>query len=220
MENPFVGDATPESRQNKVRFGVRSRTNLKPWWLAWFRSAVSAQDTAFRWVMNRTFWVVAAALCYFDPDISAFCLLTFPAGMAADRIDRRRILKVINLLLAGASGLLTIFTLLHRITPSSFGFRVYPCLRIYHRTGRRPDAELVEEKYWPRSALQWCPVESTGIAGPATAGSDPHWDKRRFRRRPPVFCFSVDGSSVSILRNVRLERDGKPVRLLKELINV
>jgi MFS family permease len=70
-------------------------------------SAVSAQDTALRWVMNglsasSLLLSAISTLTFF-----AFCLLTFPAGMAADRIDRRRILKIINLVLAAASGLLT-----------------------------------------------------------------------------------------------------------------
>ena len=137
-------------------------------------SAVSAQDTALRWVMNGLSASSLLLSAISTLTFLAFCLLTFPAGMAADRIDRRRILKAINLLLAAASGLLTIFTLLHRITPSIilvFAFILACGLATTAPAWTALMPELVEEKYWPAvSALGGAQLNLSGIAGPAIGG--------------------------------------------------
>jgi MFS family permease len=137
-------------------------------------SAVSAQDTALRWIMNGLSASSLLLSAISTLTFLAFCLLTLPAGIAADRIDRRRILKVINVLLAAASGFLTIFALLHRITPSIilvFAFILACGLATTAPAWTALMPEVVEEKYWPAvSALGGVQLNLSGIAGPAVGG--------------------------------------------------
>ena len=61
-------------------------------WLASLASgsAVSAQDTALRWVMHRLLSSSLLLSAISTLTFLACCLLTFPAGLAADRIGRAR----------------------------------------------------------------------------------------------------------------------------------
>jgi MFS family permease len=137
-------------------------------------SAVSAQDTALRWVMNGLSASSLVLSAISTLTFLAFCLLTFPAGMAADRIDRRRMLRIINLLLAAASGLLTMFAVLHRITPSIiliFAFLLACGMATTAPAWTALMPEVVEEKYWPAvSALGGVQLNFSGIVGPAIGG--------------------------------------------------
>lgn len=145
-------------------------------WLASLASgsAVSAQDTALRWAMHRLSPSSLLLSAISTLTFLACCLLTFPAGMAADRVDRRRILRVISLFLAAASGLLTVFALLQRITPSMiliFAFILACGMAIAAPAWTALMPELVEEKYWPAvSALGGVQLNLSGIVGPATGG--------------------------------------------------
>jgi MFS family permease len=146
-------------------------------WLASLVSgtAVSAQDTALRWVMNGLSASSLLLSAISTLTFLAFCLLTFPAGMVADKIGRRRVLKVINLLLAAASGLLTMFALLQGTTPSiilGFAFILACGLATTAPAWTALMPEVVEEKYWPAvSALGGVQLNISSIVGPAIGGS-------------------------------------------------
>jgi MFS family permease len=137
-------------------------------------SAVSAQDTALRWVMNGLSASSLLLSAISTLTFLAFCLVTFPAGMATDRFDRRRVLKIINLLLAAASGLLTIFAFLHRITPPIilvFAFVLACGLAASAPAWSALMPEVVEEKYWPAvAALGGVQLNLSGIVGSAIGG--------------------------------------------------
>lgn len=145
-------------------------------WLASLVSgtAVSAQDTALRWVMNGLSASSLLLSAISTLTFLAFCLLTFPAGVVADRVDRRRMLKIINLLLAAASGLLTMFALLQGITPSIiliFAFILACGMATTAPAWTALMPEVVEEKYWPAvSALGGVQLNISGIIGPAIGG--------------------------------------------------
>src|SRR6516225_5154466 len=137
-------------------------------------SAVSAQDTALRWVMNGLSASSLLLSAISTLTFLAFCLLTFPAGMAADRIDKGRLLKIINLLLAASSGLLTVFALLHGITPAIiliFAFVLACGMATTAPAWTALMPEVVEEKYWPAvSALGGVQLNLSSIVGPAIGG--------------------------------------------------
>ena len=145
-------------------------------WLASLISgaAVSAQDTALRWVMNGLSASSLLLSAISTLTFLAFCLLTFPAGMVADRVDRRRMLKIINILLAAASGLLTMFALLQGITPSIilvFAFILACGMATTAPAWTALMPEVVEEKYWPAvSALGGVQLNISSIVGPAIGG--------------------------------------------------
>jgi MFS family permease len=137
-------------------------------------SAVSAQDTALRWVMNGLSASSLLLSAISTLTFLAFCLLTFPAGIMADRIDRRRILKIINVLLAAAGGLLTLFALLWWITPLMiliFAFILACGMAVTAPAWTALMPEVVEEKYWPAvSALGGVQLNLSSIVGPAIGG--------------------------------------------------
>lgn len=145
-------------------------------WLASLVSgaAVSAQDTALRWIMNGLSASSLLLSAISTLTFLAFCLLTFPAGMVADRIDRRHMLKVINLSLAAISGLLTMFALLRGITPAiilGFAFILACGLATTAPAWTALMPEVVEERYWPAvSALGGIQLNFSSIVGPPLAG--------------------------------------------------
>jgi len=207
--SPVAQQLVQTSKTKPSIWGPLKNPTFRGLWVASLvsGSAVSAQDTALRWVMNGLSASSLLLSAISTLTFLAFCLLTFPAGMAADRIDRRRILRLINLLLAAASGLLTIFTLLHRITPSIilvFAFFLACGLATTAPAWTALMPELVEEKYWAAvSALGGAQLNLSGIAGPASFSV---W-------RQPVFCFSRGWFvRLDLARVVRLQRDGKPGR--------
>src|ERR1700740_3659009 len=69
-------------------------------------TCVAAQDTAAAWTMNMlgssTFLLSLISTVASLP----FFLFTLPAGALADMVDRRKLLCIMNLWLAGAAGLL------------------------------------------------------------------------------------------------------------------
>jgi MFS family permease len=175
---PDVTAAPPgvePARTKTSLWGPLSNPIFRTLWLASLISgtAVSAQDTALRWVMNglSTSSLLLSAISTLT--FLAFCLLTFPAGMAADRIDKRRLLKVINLLLAASSGLLTVFAL-HGITPAIilvFAFVLACGMATTAPAWTALMPEVVEEKYWPAvSALGGVQLNLSSIVGPAIGG--------------------------------------------------
>jgi MFS family permease len=137
-------------------------------------TAVSAQDTALRWVMNGLSASSLLLSAISTLTFLAFCLLTFPAGMVADRVDRRRMLKIINVLLAATSGLLTVFALLQGITPSIilvFAFILASGMATTAPAWTALMPEVVEEEYWPAaSALGGVQLNISSIVGPAIGG--------------------------------------------------
>jgi MFS family permease len=145
-------------------------------WLASLVSgtAVAAQDTALRWIMNglSTSSLLLSAISTLT--FLAFCLLTFPAGMLADRTDRRRILKTINLSLAAAGGLLTMFALLQGLTPPiilGFTFILACGMATTAPAWTALMPEVVEEKFWPAvSALGGVQLNISSIVGPVIGG--------------------------------------------------
>jgi MFS family permease len=137
-------------------------------------SAVSAQDTALRWVMNGLSASSLLLSAISTLTFLAFCLLTFPAGMVADRIDRRRILEISNVLLASAGGLLTLFALLRLITPLViliFAFILACGMAMTAPAWTALMPEVVEEEFWPAvSALGGVQLNLSSIVGPAIGG--------------------------------------------------
>ena len=176
---PGSADAPPgvEPAQAKTSlWGPLKNPIFRTLWLASLisGSAVSAQDTALRWVMNGLSASSLLLSAISTLTFLAFCLLTFPAGMVADRIDKGRLLKIINLLLADSSGLLTVFALLHGITPAIiliFAFVLACGMATTAPAWTALMPEVVEEKYWPAvSALGGVQLNLSSIVGPAIGG--------------------------------------------------
>jgi MFS family permease len=88
-------------------------------WLASLLSSVcvSAHDTAATWVMN-TLSPSPFLLSLLSTVASLpFFLLTLPAGALADMVDRQKLLRVMNLWLAGTAALLAILYSFHILNP-------------------------------------------------------------------------------------------------------
>jgi MFS family permease len=166
-----------ESAQTKTSlWGPLKNPIFRSLWLASLVSgtAIAAQDTALRWIMNglSTSSLLLSAISTLT--FLAFCLLTFPAGMLADRIDRKRMLETINLCLAAASGLLIMFAVLQGLNPPiilGFTFILACGMATTAPAWTALMPEVVEEKYWPSvSALGGVQLNISGIVGPAIGG--------------------------------------------------
>jgi MFS family permease len=174
--SPLAQRPIESSQTTTSLWGPLKNPIFRSLWLASLVSgtAVSAQDTALRWVMNGLSASSLLLSAISTLTFLAFCLLTFPAGMVADRVDRRRMLKIINLLLAAASGLLTMFALLQGITPSiilGFAFILACGMATTAPAWTALMPEVVEEKYWPAvSALGGVQLNISSIVGPAIGG--------------------------------------------------
>src|SRR5580692_9633315 len=89
-------------------------------WLASLLSSVciGAHDTAATWVMN-TLSPSAFLLSLMSTVASLpFFLFTLPAGALADMVDRRKLLRFMNLWLAVSAGVLAVLFTFHWLTPT------------------------------------------------------------------------------------------------------
>src|SRR5215510_8473136 len=96
-------------------------------WLASLISGtcVAAHDTAAVWVMN-TLSSSALSLSLMSTVASLpLFLFTLPAGVLADLVDRRKLLRCVNLWLAFAAGLLAILGSLRLLSPNVLLFCVF-----------------------------------------------------------------------------------------------
>src|SRR5260370_18259987 len=98
--------------------GLRNAVYRKLWFAILLSgTCVAAQDTAAAWTMNMlgssTFLLSLISTVASLP----FFLFTLPAGALADMVNRRRLLCLMNLCLAGAAVLLSLLTCFQLCNP-------------------------------------------------------------------------------------------------------
>ena len=163
------------SQHSSTFTALRNPTYCRIWVASLLSSVcVSAQDTAATWVMNMlspspfllSLMSTVASLPFF--------LLTLPAGALADMVDRRKLLRFMNLWLAVAAALLALLFALHVLNPAlvltcifltgvGFAFNAPAWTAIV--------PEIVTNEELPSaSTLSGLQLNISGIIGPALGG--------------------------------------------------
>jgi MFS family permease len=137
-------------------------------------TCVAAQDTAAAWTMNMlgssTFLLSLISTVASLP----FFLFTLPAGALADMVNRRKLLCIMNLWLAGAAVLLAILGSFHLLNPQLLLFCVFLIgagFAFHAPAWSAIVPEVVTDEELPSAAtLGGLQLNVSGIIGPALGG--------------------------------------------------
>jgi MFS family permease len=135
---------------------------------------VSAHEMAATWAMNSlgapALWLSLMSSAGTLP----FFLFTLPAGALADLVDRRRLLRVFNGWLAFSAGLLALFAVFNKLTPSIILAGVFLLgtgFAFQAPVASASIPEIVGKEQLPSAiALGGIQMNLAGIIGPALGG--------------------------------------------------
>jgi MFS family permease len=154
---------------------LRNPVYRKLWFAVLLSSTcVAAQDTAATWTMNMlgssTFLLSLISTVASLP----FFLFTLPAGALADMVNRRKLLCIMNLWLAGAAVLLAILGSFHFLNPQLLLFCVFLIgagFAFHAPAWSAIVPEVVTDEELPSAAtLGGLQLNVSGIIGPALGG--------------------------------------------------
>jgi MFS family permease len=137
-------------------------------------SCVAAHDTAATWIMS-TLTPLPVLISLMSTVASLpFFLFTLPAGALADMVDRKRLLCLVQLWLAGAAAGLAILGWLHLLNPYvilAFVFLIGVGFALNAPVWTSSVSELVSNADLPSAAtLGGLQLNISGIIGPALGG--------------------------------------------------
>jgi MFS family permease len=182
------------SKHSSTFTALRNSTYRRIWVASLVSSVcISAHDTAATWVMNML--SPSAFLLSLMSTVASlpFFLFTLPAGALADMVDRRKLLRFMNLWLACTAALLAVLFSFHWLTPAlvlicifltgvGFAFNAPAWTAIV--------PEIVTNEELPSaSTLSGLSLNISGIIGPALGGLALRFVTPNWVFATNAFCF-------------------------------
>src|SRR5260370_29446501 len=155
--------------------GLRNAVYRKLWFAILLSgTCVAAQDTAATWTMNMLGSSPFLLSLISTVASLPFFLFTLPAGALADMVNRRKLLCIMNLWLAGAAGLLAILGSFHLVNPYVLLFCVFLIgvgFAFHAPAWSAIVPDVVTDEELPSAAtLGGLQLNVSGIIGPALGG--------------------------------------------------